>query len=82
VTTSPPVTNCIRLTVYLVCTAGYTKHSAIADEASAYLRKRWGNAALGPHTTIGVASLPGGQPAEVEITAIIECDPSPLTNEC
>jgi hypothetical protein len=41
-----------------------------------------GNAALGPRTTIGVASLPGGQPAEVEITAIIEGDPSPLTNEC
>ncbi|PXY21327.1 RidA family protein [Prauserella muralis] len=64
------VSQCLRLTVYLVCAPGFTEHSAMADAASAYLRQRWGAAALGPRTAIGVANLPGGQPAEVEVTAI------------
>lgn len=46
--TGESVLRCVRLTVYLVCAAGFTAHSAIADEASAYLRQRWGSAALGP----------------------------------
>jgi enamine deaminase RidA (YjgF/YER057c/UK114 family) len=66
------VTGFLRLTIYLVCSAGFTRHSAIADEASAYLRERWGTAAAGPRATIGVSTLPGGQPAEVQLTAIVE----------
>jgi enamine deaminase RidA (YjgF/YER057c/UK114 family) len=66
------VTGFLQLTIYLVCSAGFTGHSAIADEASACLRERWGASAVGPRTTIGVSTLPGGQPAEVQLTAIVE----------
>jgi enamine deaminase RidA (YjgF/YER057c/UK114 family) len=60
----------LRLTVYLACTAGFTRHSALADEASSCLREQWSGAGIGARTAVGVGSLPGGQPVEVELVAM------------
>jgi enamine deaminase RidA (YjgF/YER057c/UK114 family) len=64
------VTALMRLTVYLACAKEFTRHSVLADEASSCLRERWSDAAVGARTAIGVSSLPGGQPVEVELVAI------------
>lgn len=61
---------CVRLTVYIACTAAFTGHSTVADGASEAL----GRLLDGPppaRTAIGVASLPSGAPVEVELLAAL-----------
>ncbi|WP_280460040.1 RidA family protein [Nocardia carnea] len=65
------ITQCLRMTVYLVCTTGFTDHSKIADAASDYVMYRLGTETNGVRTTIGVAGLPGGAPVEIELTTAI-----------
>src|SRR5690606_8978604 len=60
----------LRTTVYLVCSPGFTRHSALADDASAFLHEQWGGATIGVRTAVGVASLPGGQPVEIDLVAV------------
>lgn len=62
---------CLKLTVYIACTAGFTEHSAVADGASEALLRLCGDAAAAARTAIGVASLPSGAPVEVELVAAL-----------
>lgn len=61
---------CLKLTVYIACTAGFTEHSAVADGASEALLRLFGDGAAA-RTAIGVASLPSGAPVEVELLAAL-----------
>ena len=59
----------ISLTVFVAATPIYDRHSSIADAASAVIIDRMPEAALPVRAAVGVASLPGGAPVEVQLIA-------------
>jgi enamine deaminase RidA (YjgF/YER057c/UK114 family) len=65
------VDRCLKLNVYIACTAAFTQHSAVADGASEALAEWLGERGAAARTAIGVASLPSGAPVEVEVVAAI-----------
>jgi enamine deaminase RidA (YjgF/YER057c/UK114 family) len=65
------VTGILDLTVYVAAAAGFTAHAQLADFASGYLQREIGDQAIGCRAAIGVASLPGNAPVEVQLIAII-----------
>jgi enamine deaminase RidA (YjgF/YER057c/UK114 family) len=64
------VTRLLRLTVYIACADGFTRHSELADEVSAELAETLRLTGQPVRTAVGVRSLPGGAPIEVEVTAV------------
>lgn len=65
------VRQCLRLVVYLVCAEGFTQHAMVADAATAALAAELGERGVPARSAVGVASLPGGSPVEVELTAAV-----------
>lgn len=65
------VRRCLRLTVFVACTDGFTDLSPVADGASAALGGLLGERGLPVRSAIGVRSLPSGAPVEVELTASV-----------
>jgi enamine deaminase RidA (YjgF/YER057c/UK114 family) len=61
----------ISLTVYLNAEDTFEAHSALADFASQYLYEQLGSAGIGSRAAVGVASLPGGAPVEIQLVAAI-----------
>lgn len=61
----------LRVTVYLACKADFIDHSAVADGASAELKRHLGEGAVAARTAIGVRCLPSGSPVEVELIAAL-----------
>lgn len=61
----------LGLTVYVAAEPGFTAHSRIADLASAYLREELGDAGIGSRAAVGVASLPGNAPVEIQLVAAV-----------
>lgn len=61
----------LRLVVYIAAAPGFTEHSAVADGASDRLAAAFGGDVLGARTAVGVVSLPGGAPVEVEVTTAV-----------
>ncbi|WP_104494005.1 MULTISPECIES: RidA family protein [Paracoccus] len=59
----------LSLTVYVAAEPGFAAHSRIADLASAYLREELGDAGIGSRAAVGVASLPGNAPVEIQLVA-------------
>lgn len=55
------------LTVYVCATENFTGHTAVADGASQAIRDQLGVPAPA-RAAVGVASLPGGAPVEVQLT--------------
>ncbi|MGX4694774.1 RidA family protein [Streptomyces sp. JNUCC 63] len=64
----------LRMTVYVACADGFHELSKVADGASAGLRAALPDAALPVRSAIGVRSLPGGAPVEIELTAAVDGD--------
>ncbi|PNG94160.1 RidA family protein [Streptomyces malaysiensis] len=62
----------LRMTVYVACADGFHELSKVADGASAGLRAVLPDTALPVRSAIGVRSLPGGAPVEVELTAAVD----------
>lgn len=62
---------CLKMTVFIACTPGFTQLSAIADGASAVLSAELGSGGLPARSAIGVACLPSGAPVEVELTVAV-----------
>lgn len=62
----------ITMTVYINAEAGYTQHAKLADFASDYLCQELGEAGVVSRAAIGVASLPGNAPVEIQIIAAVE----------
>ncbi|AXH37142.1 RidA family protein [Humibacter sp. BT305] len=60
----------VSLTVFVAATPDYTAHSRIADAASATITERMPGSTLPVRAAVGVASLPGGAPVEVQLTAL------------
>lgn len=59
----------LSLTVYVNAEDTFEAHSKLADFASAYLHEKLGNAGIGARAAIGVASLPGNAPVEIQLVA-------------
>ncbi len=59
----------LSVTVFLNAEEGFTAHPKIADFASAYFKERLGDAGIGCRAAVGVASLPGNAPCEIQIIA-------------
>ncbi len=57
----------INMTVYVFCSPDFTTHSAIADLASEYFCETLGTAGICSRAAVGVSSLPGGAPVEIQI---------------
>jgi enamine deaminase RidA (YjgF/YER057c/UK114 family) len=69
------VVRCLRLTVYVAASAGFTALSSVADGASEALFDHLGERGSAARSAIGVAELPDGSPIEVELTAAIRTTP-------
>lgn len=59
----------VRVTVYVASASDYTEQAIVADAASTILERVLGVRGRHARTAVGVASLPGGAPVEVELTA-------------
>lgn len=62
----------MSVTVYVNAEEGYTAHSKLADFASEYFCAELGSAGVGARVSVGVASLPGNAPCEIQIVAVCE----------
>ena len=49
----------------------FEAHAKLADFASEYLLETMGNAGIGSRAAIGVASLPGNAPVEIQLVAAV-----------
>jgi len=61
----------ITMTVYINAEEGYTLHAKIADFASEYLSEKLGQAGVVSRVAVGVASLPGDAPVEIQLVAAV-----------
>ena len=61
----------LRMTVYVHAASGFTQHSAVADAATDTLATFLGGRGVCARSAVGVASLPGDAPLEIELTAVI-----------
>ncbi|AYD03624.1 RidA family protein [Neorhizobium sp. NCHU2750] len=61
----------LSLTVYIAAEPGFTAHSKLADYASLFLSEKLGEKAIGCRAAIGVATLPGNAPIEIQLTACV-----------
>jgi enamine deaminase RidA (YjgF/YER057c/UK114 family) len=61
----------LSLTVYVAAEPGFEAHSKLADYASAFLREALGHQAIGARAAVGVATLPGHAPIEIQLVAYV-----------
>lgn len=60
----------VSMTVYIAAAPSFTRHSHIADAASDVVSERLPGAPLPVRATVGVASLPGGAPVEIQLIVV------------
>ncbi|WP_417209529.1 RidA family protein [Antarctobacter sp.] len=65
------ISGILAMTVYVWAEDGFENHSGVADFASAHLRERLGDRGRCSRAAIGVASLPGRAPVEIQLVAAI-----------
>ena len=56
----------LSLTVYVNAPAGFQGHSRVADLASQWFYEQLGEGGICPRTAVGVSSLPGDAPVELQ----------------
>ncbi len=61
----------LSLTVYVNAEDTFQAHSKLADFASNYLFEELGSVGIGSRTVIGVSSLPGNAPVEIQLIASV-----------
>jgi enamine deaminase RidA (YjgF/YER057c/UK114 family) len=61
----------VTLTVFIATEDGFKAHSKLADFAAEYLYEEMGENGIGSRAAIGVASLPGDAPVEIQLVAAI-----------
>ncbi len=59
------------LTVFIAAEQGFTLHSRLADFASAFLHAELGDIGIGSRAAVGVATLPGNAPVEIQLIAAV-----------
>jgi enamine deaminase RidA (YjgF/YER057c/UK114 family) len=61
----------VTMTVYVAAEIGFSEHSKVADVASAFLREQLGERGICSRSAVGVASLPGNAPVEIQLVAAV-----------
>nr|WP_301917413.1 RidA family protein [uncultured Defluviimonas sp.] len=61
------ITRVLSMTVYIATGPGFTAHSRLADFASAFLREELAERGRCARAAIGVATLPGNAPVEIQL---------------
>ena len=61
----------VTLTVFIAAEENFTVHAKLADFAAEYLYEEMGQDGIGSRAAIGVASLPGNAPVEIQLVAAI-----------
>jgi enamine deaminase RidA (YjgF/YER057c/UK114 family) len=61
----------LTLTVYVNAEESFQTHANLADFASEYLFEKLGSKGIGSRAAIGVASLPGNAPVEIQLVAAV-----------
>ena len=61
----------LAMTVFIAAEPEFTDHSRLANFASAFLLQELGQAGVCTRAAVGVASLPGGAPVEIQIMAAV-----------
>lgn len=59
----------LLLNVYIQAEEGFADHAKLADFASEYFVEQLGDVGIGSRAAIGVASLPGNSPIEIQVVA-------------
>lgn len=62
----------LSMTVYINAEDGFTAHAKIADFASDFLSEELGDASPMARVSIGVATLPGNAPVEIQLVCGVE----------
>lgn len=65
----------LNFVVFVNSPSGYELHSRIADFASSFLVEVLGPTSLGSRSAVGVSSLPGDAPVEIQIVALVKRRP-------
>lgn len=60
----------LSMTVYINAEPGFRSHAKLADFASEYLVEELGDAGIGSRAAIGIASLPGDAPVEIQLVVM------------
>ncbi|KGT92884.1 endoribonuclease L-PSP [Erwinia typographi] len=61
------VADVLSMTVFIASRSDFTAHAQLADYASDYLLERYGSAGIGARAAVGVISLPGSSPVEIQL---------------
>ena len=61
----------LAMTVYINAAPGFGSHAKLADFASEYMVEELGEAGIGARAAIGLASLPGEAPVEIQLTVLV-----------
>lgn len=61
------ISQVISMTIYINAEERLNRHANVADFASDYLLEELGEKGIGSRTTVGVSSLPGDAPVEVQL---------------
>lgn len=62
----------LNMTVYINTAPDFRTHAAIGDLASEYLCEELGEAGIGARACIGMTTLPGDAPVEIQLIAAAE----------
>lgn len=62
----------LSMTVYIAAESSFTAHAKFADMASEYLYEKLGQASVCARVSVGVASLPGDAPLEIQLVAGVQ----------
>ncbi|MEG1849640.1 MAG: RidA family protein [Oscillospiraceae bacterium] len=65
------IAGAVSLTVYIAAESDFTTHPKLADFASEYLCEELGAAGVASRAAIGVATLPGNAPIEIQLIAAV-----------
>ena len=65
------ISGVLNMTVFIAAETGFTAHSRLADFASQYLRVELGEGGIGSRAAVGVATLPGNAPVEIQIVVAV-----------
>lgn len=61
----------LNMTVYIAAQDGFAEHARIADFASFFLMAELGPSGMGSRAAIGVATLPGHAPVEIQLVLTV-----------
>lgn len=65
------VVSVLSLTVFIATGDDFESHSQVADFASDYLYRELGEEGVGSRVALGVASLPGDAPVEIQLISVV-----------